>query len=133
MKIKKISHIAIAVQNIDTALSFWQDALGICLEHIEEVASQKAKVAFLPVGDCEIELVEPTDEESGTAKFLCNRGEGMHHLCFEVEDITSALQELKQKNIRLINEQPIELEGRKMAFIHPKSAGGVLIELYQIV
>ena len=130
--IKKINHVAIAVEDIDQALLFWRDALGLTLDHIEDVPSQKSVVAFLPAGEGEVELVKPTDENSGVAKFLAKNGAGMHHLCFEVDDIEAMLADLKAKNIRLINEAPLELEGRKMAFIHPKSASGVLIELYQL-
>lgn len=131
-KIKKINHVAVVVTDIDEALKFWQDALGIQLHHIEDVPSQKAQVAFLPVGDSEVELVKPTADDTGAAKFLAERGGGMHHLCIEVDDISGKLKELKDKGIRLINEEPIELPGRKMAFIHPKSTGGVLLELYEI-
>lgn len=131
-KIKKINHVAVVVADIDEALKFWQDALGIQLHHIEDVPSQKAQVAFLPVGDSEVELVKPTADDTGAAKFLAERGGGMHHLCIEVDDISGKLKELKDKGIRLINEEPIELPGRKMAFIHPKSTGGVLLELYEI-
>lgn len=131
-KIKKINHVAVVVADIDEALKFWQGALGIQLHHIEDVPSQKAQVAFLPVGDSEVELVKPTADDTGAAKFLAERGGGMHHLCIEVDDISGKLQELKDKGIRLINEEPIELPGRKMAFIHPKSTGGVLLELYEI-
>jgi len=133
MKIKKINHIAVAVEDLSKAAEFWKSAMGLELDHIEEVESQKAKVAFFPCGESEIELVQPTDPESGTARFLQTRGPGIHHLCLEVDDIEKALEELKEKDIRLINEVPVELEGRKMAFIHPKSTGGVLIELYQLL
>ena len=131
-KIKKINHVAIVVADIDQALGFWRDALGLELQHIEDVPSQKAVVAFLPVGDSEVELVKPSTEDSGLGKFLAERGGGMHHLCFEVDDIAAKLDELKSKGVRLINETPLELPGRKMAFVHPKSTGGVLVELYQI-
>ena len=131
-KINKINHIALAVDNIESALAFWQDAMGIQLDHIEDVPGQKARVAFLPIGESELELVQPTDEETGTAKFLRERGPGMHHLCFEVDDIAGMLDELRKKGVRLINQTPIEMEDRRMAFIHPKSTGGVLIELYQL-
>ncbi len=126
MEIKKINHIAVAVENIEQATEFWQGILGLDLEHVEEVQSQHAKVAFFPCGDSEVELVQPTDPESGTAKFIQNRGAGIHHLCLEVEDIDAALQELKARGVRLINETALVEEGRKMAFIHPKSSGGVL-------
>ena len=132
MKPIKINHVAIVVQNIDAALSFWEQTFGLELDHVEEVPSQKSKVAFLPLGESEIELVQPTTSDSGLANFLEKRGEGMHHICIEVEDIDAALAELKSKGVRLINEVPEELPGRKMAFIHPKAANGVLVELYQL-
>ncbi len=131
-EIKKINHVAIVVEDIDTALGFWRDVMGLDLDHIEEVPSQASKVAFLPTGESEVELVQPTDPELGLAKYLEKRGEGMHHLCVEVDDIDGMLVNLKQKGVRLINEEPVELPGRKMAFIHPKSANGVLVELYEI-
>ena len=131
--IKKINHVAIAVGDVDEALVFWRDALGLTIDHIEDVPSQKSKVVFMPVGDSEVELVCPTSSDTGVAKYIQERGGGMHHLCFEVDDIDSMLADLKLKGIRLINEIPLELPGRKMAFIHPKSTNGVLIELYQIV
>ena len=133
MEIKKIHHIAVAVEDIDKAAEFWQEVLGLELEHIEEVESQHARIAFFPCGESEIELVQPTDAESGTARFIQNRGAGIHHLCVEVADIDAALQELKEKGVRLINETALVEEGRKMAFIHPKSSGGVLLELYQVL
>ncbi|NMC86259.1 MAG: methylmalonyl-CoA epimerase [Anaerolineaceae bacterium] len=132
-KLTKINHIAVVVPDIDEALKFWRDALGIAVDHVEDVPSQKSTVAFLPVADTEVELVKPTAPDTGAAKFLAERGGGMHHLCFEVDDVAGMLADLKAKGIRLINEEPIELPGRKMAFIHPKSTGGVLIELYEII
>lgn len=132
-KITKINHVAIAVDDIDEALTFWQDALGLTLDHIEDVPSQKSVVAFLPAGEGEVELVKPTADDTGVAKFLAKNGPGMHHLCFEVDDIDEMMANLKAKGVRLINEAPLVLEGRKMAFIHPKSANGVLVELYQLI
>ena len=131
-EVKKINHVAVVVADIDSALGFWRDALGMQLDHVEEVPSQKARVAFLPLGDSEVELVQPTAPDSGTAKFLQERGGGMHHLCLQVDDIGGMLANLKEKGVRLINEEPLQLEGRKMAFIHPKSTGGVLVELYEL-
>ncbi|MFZ6021720.1 MAG: methylmalonyl-CoA epimerase [Chloroflexota bacterium] len=131
-KIKKINHVAIAVSDVDASLTFWRDALGLKVDHVEDVPSQKAMVVFIPVGESEVELVRPTSEDTGVAKFLAERGGGMHHLCFEVDDIEGMLTDLKAKGVRLINETPLELPGRKMAFIHPKSSGGVLVELYEI-
>ena len=132
-QIKKINHVAIVVENIDSALAFWRDQLGLDLDHIEDVPSQASKVAFLPVGEGEVELVEPTNPESGLAKYLEKRGEGMHHICLEVGDIIEQLNSLREKGVRLINEEPIDLPGRRMAFIHPKAANGVLLELYELI
>jgi methylmalonyl-CoA/ethylmalonyl-CoA epimerase len=131
-QIKKINHVAIVVRDIEESLKFWESALGLELHHVEDVPSQASKVAFIPVGDSEIELVQPTTEDSGMAAYLEKRGEGMHHLCIEVDDIEAKMQELKDAGVRLINEAPQVLPGRKMAFIHPKSASGVLVELYEI-
>lgn len=132
MKPIKINHIAIVVRDIDASLDFWVKAFGLQVDHIEDVPSQASKVAFLPVGESEVELVQPTSTDSGMAAYLEKRGEGMHHLCIEVEDIDAALAHLKALDVRLINNEPEVLPGRKMAFIHPKAANGVLIELYQL-
>ena len=132
MKPIKINHIAIVVRDIDASLAFWVKAFGLQVDHIEDVPSQASKVAFLPVGESEVELVQPTSTDSGMAAYLEKRGEGMHHLCIEVEDIDAALAHLKALDVRLINTEPEVLPGRKMAFIHPKAANGVLIELYQL-
>lgn len=132
-KIKKINHVAIVVENIEDSLVFWRDQLGLDLDHVEDVPSQSSKVAFIPVGEGEIELVQPTDLETGLGKYLEKRGEGMHHLCIEVEDIDGMLADLKSKGVRLIDEVARDLPGRRMAFIHPKAANGVLVELYEIV
>jgi len=131
--IKKINHVAIVVENIEEALGFWRDQMGLTLDHVEEVPSQASKVAFLPVGEGEVELVQPTDMTTGLGKYLEKRGEGIHHLCIEVEDIEAALADLKTKGVRLIDEVPQDLPGRRMAFIHPKAANGVLVELYELV
>ena len=132
-RIKKINHVAIAVSDVDQALVFWRDALGLKVDHIEDVPSQKSRVVFLPVGDSEVELVNPTSEDTGMAKFIEERGGGLHHLCFEVDDIDSMLEELTSKGTRLINEKALDLPGRRMAFVHPKSTNGVLVELYQLI
>jgi methylmalonyl-CoA/ethylmalonyl-CoA epimerase len=131
-EIKKVNHVGIVVNDLEESLKFWRDILGLELHHVEDLPSQKSKVAFLPVGETEIELVIPSDETTGSGKFLKERGPGIHHLCFEVDDIEGMLKQLKDKGVRLINETPITLEGRKMAFVHPKSANGVLVELYQL-
>lgn len=132
-KIKRINHIAIVVDDIDKALIFWRDALGLQLDHIEDVPDQRSMVAFLPTGESEVELVQPTSDDTGVARYLQNRGPGMHHICFEVEDIQTTLEELKSKEVRLINESPMTgADGKKIAFIHPESAYGVLVELYEL-
>jgi methylmalonyl-CoA/ethylmalonyl-CoA epimerase len=103
------------------------------VSHVEEVKDQESLVAFLPSGASEVELVEPTSETSGVAKYLAKRGPGMHHICFEVNDIGATLARLKHHGVQLINEQPtIGTGGKQIAFIHPKSTGGVLVELYQL-
>ncbi len=129
--IRKMSHVAIVVPDLQEAVKFWRDTLGLTLDHIENVPNQNSNVAFFPLGDNELELVEPTDNESGLAKYLKSHGPGLHHLCFEVTNIEATLSELKSKSIRLINETPVLLDNRKIAFIHPKDAYGVLIELCQ--
>ncbi len=132
-KIKRIDHIAIVVEDIEAALGFWRDTLGLELDHIEDVAEQKSIVAFLPTGGSEVELVKPTTDDSGVARYLQKRGPGMHHICFEVEDIEAALAQMKEKGVRLINETPlIGSGGKKIAFVHPESTHGVLVELYEL-
>ena len=132
-KIKRIDHIAIVVEDIDSALGFWHDALGLELDHIEDVPEQKSLVAFLPTSGSEVELVKPTTDDSGVARYLQKRGPGMHHICFEVDDIEAILAQLRGKGVRLINETPItSVDGKKLAFIHPESTHGVLVELYQL-
>ena len=130
--IARIDHIGIAVQSITESLKFFQDALGIPLERIESEEGGRTQVAFMPVGSSDVELVEPQDAESGLGKFLAKRGEGVHHICFEVDDIDGALACLKEHSAQLIDETPrTNAKGWRYAFIHPKSAHGVLIELYQ--
>ncbi|GEM_PF-166562 len=128
-----INHVAVVVPSIDDALPFWADALGLTLSKRQEVAQEAVEVAFFDVGDSHIELVQPLTEDSGIAKFLTTNGSGIHHLCLEVDDIQHALNTLQKKGITLINDTPKEREGRKYAFIHPKSTGGVLVELYERV
>lgn len=131
--VEGISHIAIVVDDLDQALTFWRDALGLKLSEIEEVPEQQAIVAFLPVGNAKVELVKPTSSESGMARFLANRGPGLHHICLEVDDIEAMLKQLKAQGVQLINEEPLSGSGGKqLAFIHPRSASGVLVELYQL-
>jgi len=127
-----IHHIAILTDDMETALAFWRDALGLRLERRQENPAEQAEIAFLPLGGGEIELVRPTTEDSGLARYLNRRGGGMHHLCLEVDDLEAVLERLKARGAELINEQPRQgADGRRYAFIHPKSTGGVLLELYE--
>ena len=129
---RKINHVAIVVENIDSALRFWRDGLGMEVTHVEDLEEQKVVVAFLPAGEAEIELVKPTDEDTGVSRFLKRHGPGMHHICIEVDDIVSTLDHLNEMGIQLINEEPVIGAGGKLvAFVHPKSTHGVLIELYE--
>jgi methylmalonyl-CoA/ethylmalonyl-CoA epimerase len=131
--IKKISHIAVIVPDLDEAMKFWVEALGLELSHVEQVAEQAVDVGFLPVGESDIELLKPITDDSGVAKFLQKKGPGIHHICFEVDDIHATLTRLKEKGIQLINEEPtIGSGGKKIAFVHPKGTGGVLVELYEL-
>ncbi|MEJ2709702.1 MAG: methylmalonyl-CoA epimerase [Anaerolineales bacterium] len=132
-QVKRIDHIAILVDDLDNTLAFWRDALGLELSHRENNPDEQAEIAFLPSGDSQIELVRPTTQDSGLARYLEKRGPGMHHICLQVEDIEGMLDRLKAKGIQLINEQPrIGSDGRKYAFVHPKSAHGVMLELYEL-
>jgi methylmalonyl-CoA/ethylmalonyl-CoA epimerase len=129
MKSYKIDHVGIAVESIDAALAVYS-ALGLAETGREEVAGQKVVTAFLPVGDSQIELLEPAAPDSPVARFLSKRGPGVHHVCFAVEDLEAALAELKEKGFRLVNSAPVPgAQGKKVAFLHPESGKGVLIEL----
>ena len=130
MKPTVVDHIGIAVKSIDEALLFWQSSLGIKCTGVEEVEEQKVKTAFLPVGDTEIELLEATSEENPVAKFIEKKGEGIHHLAIRVDNLEAALSKMKDKGIRLIDETPrYGAGGARIAFVHPKSTGGILLEL----
>lgn len=127
----KIDHIGIVVHDINEALKTYRDALGLPLEEVAQVPDQAVEVAFLPLGESNLELVQPTTDNSGTAKFLAKRGEGIHHICIEVPDIESALSRLKTHGVPLIDEAPRQGVHGRVAFIHPKGAHGVLIELVE--
>ena len=128
----KINHLGIATKGIDEALAFWQDALGLENVHTETVEDQKVRVAMLPIGESRVELLEPTSEDSPISKFLEKRGGGIHHIAVEVDDIEASLQQLKDKGMRLIDETPrVGAEDCLVAFVHPGSTGGVLLELAQ--
>ncbi len=128
----KIEHIGIATHSINDALEFWRDALGLKVVGTEEVAEQGVRVAMLPVGESRIELLEPTGPASPVAKFLEKRGAGIHHVAVRVDDIRAALARLKEKGARLIDESPrVGAGGCLIAFVHPSTAGGVLLELIE--
>ncbi|HDQ99153.1 MAG TPA: methylmalonyl-CoA epimerase [candidate division WOR-3 bacterium] len=130
--IKRINHVAIAVSNLDDAASTWEALLGLQMSGREHVASNKVEVGFIPVGESRIELVQPAAPDSPVAKFIEKRGPGIQHLCFEVDDIEAELARLKAAGVRLINEQPVAgAHGYRIAFVHPASTGGVLVELSQ--
>ena len=130
MKLEKLDHIGIAVEKIDEALPFWEGMLGLPLHGTEEVKEQKVRTAFLPVGDSEVELLESLDAEGPIAKFIAAKGQGIQHIAFRVKDIDASLAELKAKGLRLIDETPrYGAGGARIAFLHPKATGGVLIEL----
>ena len=128
----KINHLGIATKDIDEALKFWSDALGLENVHTEIVEDQKVRVAMLPIGESRIELLEPTSDDSPISKFLEKRGGGIHHIAVEVDDIAASLAQLKSQGMRLIDENPrIGAEGCLVAFVHPSSTNGVLLELVQ--
>jgi methylmalonyl-CoA epimerase len=128
--IQGIDHVGIAVKSIDEAKKFWVDTLGLKLSHIEEVPEQKARVAILKVGETTIELVEPTSPDSPIHRFIEKRGEGLHHLTLQTDHLAERLKSLKDANVALIDEKPrLGASGAKIAFLHPKSAHGVLVEL----
>lgn len=130
----KINHIGIAVEDIEGALHFWEGALGLEHVHTETVDEQKVRVAMLPLGEGRIELLEPTETDSPIGRFLAKRGGGLHHIAVEVEDIWAALAKLKSAGVRLIDEAPrTGAEGCLVAFVHPASTNGVLLELVQTV
>lgn len=129
--LNKIDHIGIAVKSLDEATAFYK-SMGAEPYHYEEVASQKVRVAFIKVGESNIELLEPTSDESPIAKHIEKKGEGIHHIAYRVDDVQAALDKLKTEGIKLINEAPMDgAHGMKVAFVHPKSVNGVLTELSQ--
>ena len=131
---KRIDHVAIIVRNIEQALAFYRDTLGIEPSEVKDVPTEQVRIAFLPMGGpggSEIELIEPTTPDSSLSKFLDKRGEGLHHICLEVENIDAALQEMKDKSAPVLDSQPrIAAEGRAI-FLHPKGTNGVLLELIE--
>lgn len=130
MKVLKIDHLGIAVKSIDEGKRFWTGVLGLDFEGTETVEEQKVTTAFFPVGESEVELLQSTADDGPVAKYIEKRGEGIQHVAFQVENIEAALEELKAKGIRLIDETPRKgAGGAKIAFLHPKSTSGVLVEL----
>lgn len=129
---QKIHHIGIAVNKLDESVKVYETFLKDLEAEYEEVASQKVKVAVLPLGDSRIELLEPTSDESPIAQFMVKKGPGIHHICIEVDDVKESLKALEEKGYRLIDREPREgAMGMQIAFVHPKSTGGVLMELCQ--
>ena len=130
MSVKSLNHIGIAVRSIDDQKAFYEDTLGLEFENVEEVPSQKVRVAFFRTGDVRLELLEPTSEDSPVAKFIEKRGEGLHHVAYTVEDIESRIADLKESGLRMIDETPRPgAHQMQIAFLHPKSSHGVLTEL----
>ena len=131
-KIRRMDHLAVVVADLDEALTFWRDALGLPVAEIAAVPQEHSAIAFLPLENGEIELVQPTDDESGIARYLAKRRPGMHHICLEVDDLDGMLARLKARGVELINPEPVtKPNGVRYAFVHPKSAFGVLVELYE--
>jgi methylmalonyl-CoA/ethylmalonyl-CoA epimerase len=130
MKVLKIDHIGVAVEKLDEALKVYEGILGLELHGTETVEEQKVTTAFLPLGESEIELLETTDPEGAIGKFIAAKGQGIQHIAFRVENLEEALAELKAKGVRLIDEKPRQgAGGARIAFLHPKSTNGVLVEL----
>jgi methylmalonyl-CoA/ethylmalonyl-CoA epimerase len=133
MKISHIEHIGIAVKNLEEAIPFYEQVLGLKCYSIEEVKDQKVRTAFFKAGQTKIELLESTDPEGPIGKFITNRGEGVHHLAYAVENLEDCIREAEAKGIRLIDQQPRKgAEGLNIAFLHPKSTAGVLTEFCEI-
>ena len=127
----RIHHVATVVKDIDAAVKFHAEVLGLPLEQIADVPSQQVRIAFLTAGDSKVELVAPTNSTSGVARFLASKGEGFHHLCLEVADIDAELQRLAATGIQLINAAAVEGVEGPVAFLHPKSCHGILVELIE--
>jgi methylmalonyl-CoA/ethylmalonyl-CoA epimerase len=128
----RVHHLAVVVDDLDKALTFWRDALGLEVSQVRDEPEQASRVAFLPAGEAEIELVRPTTSDSGVARYLAKRGPGMHHICLSVPDLRSSLKRLASRGVRLINPEPMAgPDARLYAFVHPESTGGVLLELYE--
>ena len=127
----KINHIAIVVKDIDQALAVYRDALGLPLEHVAEEPAEAVKVAYLPTESGEVELIQPTTADSGVAKYLAKKGEGLHHICLEVDSLETAVRQMSERGLQVLGQVRTNQRGDKYIFVHPKSAHGVLIELYE--
>jgi methylmalonyl-CoA/ethylmalonyl-CoA epimerase len=130
-RITKVHHVAVVVSDIEAATRLYRDVLGLTLETVMPIPSDRVTIAFLPVGDVKVELVQPTDDTTGVARFLASRGEGFHHVCFEVPDLAEALTRLAIDGIELIDSAPRKGAEGPVAFLHPKSCHGVLVELIE--
>ena len=126
---RHINHVCLAVSNIEEALEFYRETFGITANEIVDIKDQGVRAALVEVGGSQIEFIESTDPQNGVARFLENRGEGVHHICFEVEDLQGTLDRLNENGVQLIDKSPREGLSGEIAFIHPKSSRGVLIEL----
>ncbi len=130
-RIGRVHHIALIVRSIEASLAFWRDTLGLPLETIMDIPSDRVRIAFLGVGESKVELVEPTDATTGVARFLESKGEGFHHVCFEVDNLAETLIRLEIDGLELIDTAPRKGAEGPVAFIHPRSCGGVLVELIE--
>jgi methylmalonyl-CoA/ethylmalonyl-CoA epimerase len=130
-RLGRIHHVAVIVAELDPAVAFWRDALGLELEVVQEMADDRVRIAFLPIGESKIELVEPTDDSTGVARFLAKNGEGFHHVCFEVANLAETLLRLEIDGIELIDTAPRKGAEGPVAFLHPRSCHGVLVELIE--
>ena len=130
-RIGRIHHVALVVRDLSASLAFYRDILGLELEVVQEMAHDRVRIAFLPIGESKLELVEPTDATTGVARFLASKGEGFHHLCLEVANLSESLTRLAIDGIELIDSAPRKGAEGPVAFLHPRSCGGVLVELIE--
>ncbi|HET9345767.1 MAG TPA: methylmalonyl-CoA epimerase [Candidatus Limnocylindrales bacterium] len=130
-RLGRVHHVAVVVADMQPALSFWRDTLGLELEVVEDIGQDRVRIAFLPVGESKVELVEPTDDTTGVARFLANKGEGFHHVCFEVANLAETLLRLEIDGVELIDTAPRKGAEGPVAFLHPRSCHGVLVELIE--
>jgi len=130
-RIGRIHHVAVVVRDLDASLAFYREILGLELEAVQEMAHDRVRIAFLPIGESKIELVEPSDTTTGVARFLATKGEGFHHVCLEVANLAESLTRLAIDGIELIDSAPRKGGEGPVAFLHPRSCGGVLVELIE--